>query len=65
MLQTLSEHIAECFARADHAQRRADETRDPAIKANFDDIARRWIRLAESYQFVERVDRFLNETKRR
>jgi hypothetical protein len=33
---------------------------DPASKREFDDMAGRWRRLAESYQFVEGVDDFLD-----
>lgn len=61
MLHSVGEHIAECLARAAEARRRAEECLDPVAKENFADIARRWIFLADSYQFVERVDRFLTQ----
>jgi hypothetical protein len=41
----------------------ADATADAATKSDFADIADRWRRLAESYSFVERVERFLANTK--
>ena len=63
MLQKLSENITECLAHAVESQRRSDEAMDPATKHEFADMAARWRRLAESYQFVERIDRFLNGTK--
>jgi len=63
MLQKLSENIAECLAHAAKAERRADEATDSTIKREAADMADRWRRLAESYQFVERVNRFLDNTK--
>ena len=63
MLQRLSEHVAECLAHARVAERRATEATDATSKREYADMASRWRRLAESYQFVERVDSFLNNTK--
>jgi hypothetical protein len=60
MIQKLIENSVECFAHATEAQRRSDMATDPASKREFDDMAGRWRRLAESYQFVERVDDFLD-----
>ena len=64
MLQALNADVAECLARAKQAERRADECRDPTAKADFTAIAARWVRLAESYQVIERVEQFLKTTKR-
>jgi hypothetical protein len=63
MLQKLSDHVAECVSHAVEAQRRADEVIDPTTKREFADMADRWRRLADSYQFVERINRFLDNTK--
>jgi hypothetical protein len=63
MLQKLSDHVAECASHAVEAQRRADEVIDPATKREFADMADRWRRLADSYQFVERISRFLDNTR--
>jgi hypothetical protein len=60
MIQKPIENSVECFAHATEAQRRSDMATDPASKREFDDMAGRWRRLAESYQFVERVDDFLD-----
>ena len=65
MLQALNVHVADCLARAAEAQRRTVECLDPTAKADFMAIAARWVRLAESYQFIERVELFLAEAKRR
>ena len=64
MLQALNPNVAECLARAKEAERRAAECRDPTAKADFASIAVRWVRLAESYQFIERVEQFIKTTKR-
>jgi hypothetical protein len=63
MLQKLSDNIAECMSHAVEAQRRAAEAADLATKRENADMAHRWLRLAESYQFVERIERFLGSIK--
>ena len=63
MLQKLSDHIAECVSHAVAAQHRADAAIDPTSKREFADMADRWRRLADSYQFVERINHFLDHTK--
>jgi hypothetical protein len=63
MLQKLSDHVAECLARAADSERRAREANDPQLRQDLFDIARRWRHLAESYQFVESLDRFIVEQK--
>jgi len=63
MLQKLTDNIAECVSHAVEAQRRADEAADSASKREFADMADRWRRLADSYQFVERINHFLDNTK--
>ena len=63
MLQKLSDNIAECLSHAVEAQRRADEAADAATKQEFAEMADRWRRLADSYQFVERINHFLDSTK--
>lgn len=60
MLQKLNENIAECLARAADAQRRAEEATNATAKCEAADMADRWRRLAESYQFVDRIECFLN-----
>jgi len=64
MLQRLTAHIVECLVHADDCERRAQTMTDAQIKVDLLDMARKWRRLAESYQFVERVDGYLQETAR-
>jgi hypothetical protein len=59
MLQKLSDHVTDCLTRAADTERRARETADSQLRQDFFDIARRWRNLAESYQFVESLDRFI------
>jgi hypothetical protein len=63
VLQKLSDNSAECLVHAAEAQVRADQATDPAAKRENADTADRWRRLAESYQFVERISAFLDNTK--
>jgi two-component sensor histidine kinase len=58
MLQKLSAQIQECHLRAHEAKRRADATEDEMRKADFLDIERRWLTLARSYEFGERLTDF-------
>jgi len=60
MLQKLSDNIAGCISLT---QRRAHAAAEPATKREHADMADRWRRLAESHQFVERIERFLDNTK--
>jgi hypothetical protein len=54
--QKLSENIAECIAHAVAAQGRAADSIDQATQREFAASASRWRRLAESYQFLERIE---------
>ncbi|HEY7662423.1 MAG TPA: hypothetical protein VH934_04780 [Xanthobacteraceae bacterium] len=59
MLQKLTHHIANCLERAADCRRRAEQMGDPAMKADLLDIEARWTHLAQSYEFVESLERFL------
>ncbi len=61
MLQKLSDHIAQCLCRAAVAERIAADATDPAVKSDYEQVARGWRNLAASYQFVESLERFLVE----
>jgi PAS domain S-box-containing protein len=64
MLQNLSEEIRLCYERAAEAKERADRMRDPQAKADFSNMERRWLLLARSYEFGERLDDFTRENER-
>src|SRR5215469_10773971 len=65
MLLKLSDHIANCLARAAETERHAAETSDEAARSDNELIAKTWRHLASSYQFVERLERFLLEADKR
>jgi hypothetical protein len=54
MLQTLDSEIRECSRHA-QCNRRADRSRDSVTKLDFLDMERRWLSLAHSYEFAERL----------
>jgi PAS domain S-box-containing protein len=58
MLQKLSEQVQACLERAFEAERKAWESADPALKADFLQMEKRWRALAQSYQFTERLTDF-------
>ncbi len=65
MLSTLSEEIRLCHEHAVVARQKADATADPALKADFLEMERRWLILARSYAFTESLGNFTEENSRR
>jgi PleD family two-component response regulator len=64
MLQNLSDKIRRCYERAVEARERADEALDPEAKADFLNMEKRWLQLARSYGFNERLGDFTQESVR-
>jgi hypothetical protein len=64
MLNNLSEQIRECLQHAEDCARKAAAQTDPKLKEDFLDMERRWLFLARSYEFTERISDFSAETKR-
>src|SRR5262245_9082651 len=58
MLQELSEQIRACHERAVEARRKAETAVDPARKADFLEMEKRWLALARSYAFTKRLEDF-------
>src|SRR5215468_7820321 len=58
MLQELSKQIRACHERAIEAKRKAEAAVDPGLKADFLDMEKRWLALARSYTFTERLGDF-------
>jgi len=58
MLIKVSEEIAECYRRAEQARQAAKDTSDQSLKSDFFDLERRWLFLARSYEFTERLQHF-------
>jgi predicted AAA+ superfamily ATPase len=65
MLNNLSDQIRECLRHAEDCARQAAAQSDPNLKDDFLDMERRWLLLARSYDFTERLNDFSNETKRK
>jgi len=65
MLQSTSKEAAVCYQRAADARRRANDATDPAIRADFLNMEQRWLSLAQSYEFTERLTRVTGEIDRR
>ncbi len=64
MLNNLSEQIRECLRHADDCARQAATQSCPKLKADFLDMERRWLFLARSYEFTDRVTDFSAENRR-
>jgi hypothetical protein len=64
MLRQLGEHIANALERAAAAERRAMGAIDPKLRLDHEQIALSWRLLARSFQFVERLDSFLVNSRR-
>jgi hypothetical protein len=64
MLNNLSEQVRECYMHAEHCARQAAIQTDPKLKDDFLEMEQRWLVLARSCAFTERLEDFSNETKR-
>jgi hypothetical protein len=62
VLSNVSEKIRECYRRAEDCARKAAAQTDPTLKADFLDLERRWLVLARSYDFSERLNSFTRNT---
>ena len=58
MLQKLKTEIAECYQHALECRRWGNESSDPGTKQDYLDMEGRWVQLAHSYEFTERLSNF-------
>jgi len=65
MLQNLSEEIRECFRRADECRLLSKTALTPSAIKDYLDMERRWLALARSYEFSERLSRFTEPYRRK
>jgi hypothetical protein len=65
VLKNLSEQIRECLQHAEDCARKAATQTDLKLKEDFLALERRWLYLARSYEFTNRLTDFSKETKRR
>jgi len=64
VLNNLSEQIRECLQHAEDCARKAAAQTDLKIRQDFLDLEGRWLFLARSYEFTERLTDFSDETER-
>jgi hypothetical protein len=64
MLNNLSKQIRECLDHAEDCRCKAADLTDPKLKEDFLDMERRWLALAQSYDFTQRIGDFSDEAKR-
>ena len=58
MLQNLSEEIRECLRLAEECRQLSTTALSPAAIKGYLDMEQRWLALARSYEFAERLSRF-------
>ena len=64
MLLRLAENIRQCLDHAAEAAERARSQQNPERKAELLELERAWLRLAESYRFVEQLELFILDGQR-
>jgi len=65
MLLKLSDPVSECLRRAEECRRRSKIAMGAASIEHFLKMEQRWLLLAESRQFAERLERFISAQPRR
>jgi hypothetical protein len=63
MLHKPSADAADCLRRASECELEAERASDPTARQNFLDVAARWRRIAETFEYLERVDRLISKPK--
>ena len=58
MLNSISEQIRECYRHAEDCGRKAATQTDPGLRDDFLRLEKRWLDLARSMEFAERLDSF-------
>jgi len=65
MLQNLSEEIRECLHRAEECKRLSKTALTPSAIKDYLDMEQRWLKLARSYEFSERLSSFTAQSRSR
>jgi len=65
VLNNLSEQVRECLRHADDCGHQAAAQTCAKRKQDFLDLERRWLHLARSYEFTDRLDDFCRAAKRK
>jgi hypothetical protein len=65
MLQKLSSEILECHRHADECRQRSKAASTDPARQDFLDMEQRWLSLARSYEFAERLSNFVEPFRNR
>jgi hypothetical protein len=65
LLQNLSEDIHQCLGRAEECKRLSKTALTPSAIKDYLDMEQRWVALAHSYEFAERLSRFVEPLRRK
>jgi hypothetical protein len=61
MVFNLSDEIRNCHVRATEYRERANKEHDSALKELLNDLAQRWLNLAQSYEITARLSQEVDE----
>ena len=64
MLQNLSEEIRECLRRAEQCKQLSKTVLSASAVEDYLNMEHRWLTLARSYEFAERLSRFTEQPKK-
>jgi len=64
MLQNLSEEIRECLRHAEECKRLSKIALTPSAIRDYLDMEQRWLNLARSYEFTERLSRYIGPARK-
>jgi hypothetical protein len=64
MLQPIGPRQQECLSRATHCRELAQAATDSRNRAEYLKMEERWLRLADGYQFSERINLFVADKER-
>jgi 3-dehydroquinate dehydratase len=64
MLQNLSEEIRECLRHAEECKRLSKIALTPSAIKDYLDMEQRWLNLARSYEFTERLSRYIGPARK-
>ena len=64
MLQNLSEEIRECLRHAEECKRLSKIALTPSAIKDYLDMEQRWLNQARSYEFTERLSRYIGPARK-
>jgi hypothetical protein len=64
MLQKLGDHIRACVERADQCKVAASAATDPLVRSQLSDLGVQWRHVAQSYEFIASLEKFLLDAQK-